>query len=147
MSRLEALIRQFHLDWMIDSFSPSSLALPALEKALDATNITVEALEEQLDSNPHRVEAFLQALSTTVNPEMLLMAWRAICGARIASVHLEFKYRAEFTLVVTLEDESGKSAQYSTTDISDAGLLRHFGIAKLDSDPIYDGFYPIHLQD
>jgi len=158
-TRLERLVRDCGLGWMIDWYSSPEEAMDFLRETLARTTresqsrleasapvFSEEMLAEEYERSPHKVAAFLQALGSTRSPQMLLMVWRIIQGMEIAAVELDYRSRTRFSLKVTLTSPYGDTPeQYQSDDIDDAALLRHFGITKIDDKPQFDGFYPLRL--
>jgi hypothetical protein len=73
------------------------------------------------------------------------MVWRILQGLSIHRVELEYTEQKSFRLVVLLarpDDTGGQPEEYSSSDINDAKLLRHFGITTTNSSPLFDGFFP-----
>jgi hypothetical protein len=158
-SPLGRLLHECQLDWLVDSQPDPRRALAALSGTLEAIGeesrarfgnegpqLSERSLAEEYERNPHKVTAFLQALGATASPQMLLMAWRIIQGAEIRSLRITYESRDSFHLALTLASpRNGTAEEYETDDISDASLLRHLGIMKIDGQPVFDGFYPLRL--
>jgi hypothetical protein len=157
---LEQLLRDNDLGWMIDMYSPPERAIPSLLEQL--THLTEEfgkrfgydvsfapeQLEAEAQRNPHKIRAFLQALAATGKVDMLLMVWRILQGLTIRRVVLKYAEQASFQLVVALArpgEEGNEPEEYSSDDINDAKLLRHFGITTIDRRPLFDGFFPLRI--
>lgn len=156
---LENLLRANDLGWMIDLHAPPERAVETLSKRLSAAErelqarlrckepLCSESLEAAAVGNPHKVRAFLQALAASGNPTMLVMVWRILQGLSIDAVRMEYGARDSFSLTVRLArsayEEGADPEIYETRDIADAALLRHFGIAKVDGRPLFDGFFPM----
>jgi hypothetical protein len=155
---LEQLLRGNDLGWMIDMYSPRERAIPFLLEQL--TRLTVEfrtrfgydvsfapeQLRAEVQRNPHKIRAFLQALAATGKIDMLLMVWRILQGLSIRRVVLDYAEQTSFQLVVVLarpDEEGDELEEYSSDDINDAKLLRHFGITTIDGRPLFDGFFPL----
>ena len=158
---LERLLRSNGLGWMIDKYARRDRAIPALLEQLErvatayrtrtrvATPFTPEALEAEAEQNPHKVSAFLQALTTSCSAEMLVMVWRILQGLSIREVLMNYREREVFNLTVTLArtgDGQESLEEYQSQDINDASLLRHFGIATISGQPLFDGFYPLRVK-
>lgn len=77
---------------------------------------------------------------------MLVMVWRVLQGARIREAQMEYRELNAFRLRFTLADGE-RTDVYESYDISDAVLLRHLGIAKVQGQPLFDGFYALRLAD
>jgi hypothetical protein len=146
---------------MIDMYSPPDRAIPALLEQLDqvatayrtkirvAVPFTPEALEAEAEQNPQKVRAFLQAIGTSSSVEMLVMVWRILQGLSIREVTMNYREREAFRLTVTLARPGEGQAileEYQSQDINDAALLRHFGIATISGQPLFDGFYPLRVK-
>jgi hypothetical protein len=158
-SLLARLLHECQLDWLVDSYADPRGALSAPSATLEAIGVESTArfgiggpqlsehsLAEQYERNPHKVAAFLQALGTTSSPQMLLMAWRIIHGAEIKSVRMAYEAGDSFHLAVTLTSpRNGTPEDSETDDISDASLLRHLSVMKIDGQPGFDGFYLLRL--
>ncbi len=155
---LERLLRDYDLGWMIDMYSPRDRAVPdllnKLERLTDGfrsrfghdVSFSPETLRAEAERNPHKARAFLQALGTSGNQDMLLMVWRILQGMTIRDVKMDYREQESFSLIVTLartSQEHDDLEEYHTNDIKDAALLRHFGIMKVDSRPLFDGFFPL----
>ena len=154
---LEQLVRENDLGWMIDKYHPRERAIPKLLEQLTAMthefrtkfgydlSFSPEQLSAESKRNPHKIRAFLQALAASGKVEMLLMVWRILQGLSIKRVMLDYAEESSFRLTVVLArpcDEGGGSEEYSSEDISDALLLRHFGITKVSKRPLFIGFFP-----
>jgi hypothetical protein len=154
---LEQLLRGNDLDWMIDMYSPRERAIPFLLDQLARLTVEFrnrfgyevsfapEQLRAEVERNPHKIRAFLQALAATGKTDMLLMVWRILQGLSIRRVELDYAEQTSFQLVVVLarsDEEGGDLEVYSSDDINDAKLLRHFGITTIDGRPLFDGFLP-----
>ena len=46
-------------------------------------------------------------------------------------------------LEITLEYPTGMPSKFSSNDLFDAEVLKHFGMFKLDNRPVLDGYYPL----
>jgi len=104
---------------------------------------TEENLLREYQRSPHKVRAFIQALTESDSPDMLLMAWRVLQGMEIERVELNYILSQRFAIRVTLRSPYGDEPEiYTSDDIDDAALIRHFGIMKMDEKPVFDGFYP-----
>jgi hypothetical protein len=156
-SVLEQLLRENDLGWMIDLYAPNDRAVPAFLEQLEKitagfrarfgyeVSFAPEALRGEAERNPHKIRAFLQALAVSGNTEMLLMVWRVLQGLNIREVAMNYHELETFNLRVTLahpDDGQGELETYSTRDINDAALVRHFGITTIDGRPLFDGFLP-----
>jgi hypothetical protein len=155
---LERLLRDNDLGWMIDTYAPREQAVPNLLDLLERLAIAFrgklnrdvsfapEILHAESKRSPHKVRAFLQALGISGSLEMLLMVWRMLQGLNIHEVAMHYREREEFSLSVTLANPESQQVElemYSTSDINDAALLRHFGVTTLDKRPLFDGFFPL----
>jgi hypothetical protein len=158
---LEQLIRDNELGWMIDMYSPPDRAIPFLIEQL--TRLTAEfrnrfgyevsfapeQLRAEAARNPHKIRAFLQALAASGSMDMLLMVWRILQGLSIREVTMNYVEQEAFRLVVTLArpgQDQDDLETYSSDDINDAALLRHFGITTVDGRPLFDGFFPLRKK-
>jgi hypothetical protein len=160
---LETLLRENGLGWMIDMYAPPDQAIPTYASLLDrvaaeyrsrcgvAVSFTPQTLQAEAERNPHKVQAFLQLLRPDRSPAMLVMVWRVLQGLSISEVVMNYRERESFRLGFTLARpaESGQDQleTYESTDISDAALVRHLGVAKVGGKPLFDGFYALRLQD
>ena len=157
---LESILRQCNLGWMIDSFSPPDQALEYWMNALAAVGreyqmrfgdssikFSEEMLVAEFEQSPHKVAAFLQALSGTRSPQMLVMAWRILQGMEIESVELGYQKNISFSLIMKLKAPYNSEPElYESKDIDDAKLMRHLGIIKIAGKPVFDNFYPLRLE-
>lgn len=158
---LERLLRANSLGWMIDMYAPKDRAIPFMLEQLDGVMaeyrrrlgvqvaLTPEALTAEAERNPHKVRAFLQALAATRSREMLVMVWRILQGLSIREVKMNYREQEVFSLVVVLarpRAEQDGLEQYDSGDISDAALVRHFGITTVDGRPLFDGFFPLRQK-
>ena len=154
---LEQLLRGNDLGWMIDMYSPRERAIPYLMDQLARLTVefrnkfrydvsfSPEQLRAEAERNPHVIRSFLQALAATGKMDMLLMVWRILQGLSISEVTLNYVEQASFRLVVVLAmpgEEGIQREEYSSDDINDAKLLRHFGITTVNGRPLFDGFFP-----
>lgn len=155
---LYELLRENDLGGWIDDFVPNGQALPhLLSKLAELTTLargrfgpeisfSPEALRQEALHNPRKIRAFLQALRITDNAEMLLMVRRVLDGLSIREVAMNYREQESFGLRVVLarpNHEGGALETYTSDDISDAALLRHFGILRMDGQPVFDGFYAV----
>ena len=155
---LERLLRENELGWMIDMYSPPEAAVPYLLEQLAGlagefqsrfgcrVSFAPETLQAEAERNPHKVRAFLQALGATSNRHMLVMVWRIVQGLSIREVAMTYREQDAFKLRVTLArsgEDKDELETYTTEDIHDAALLRHFGVTTVDRRPLFDGFYPL----
>lgn len=154
---LEELVRRAGEDWLIDWYVPKKAALPHLLAMLDQADarlrqrypaadpgINEQSLLAEFQRSPHKVRAFLQAVGETDSPDMLVMAWRLLQGSEVAEADLHYQSRKRFTLRVKLTSpEGGAEEVYESDDIDDAAMFRHFGILKMDDQPVLDGFYAL----
>lgn len=158
---LERLIRANDLGWMIDMYAPPEKAIPFLIDQLNRLGVefrakygyessfTPEQLHAEAARNPHKIRAFLQAIAASGSMDMLLMVWRILQGLSIRRVEMNYIEQKEFTLVVTLArpgQDHDDLETYSSDNINDAALLRHFGITTVDGLPLFDGFFPLRRK-
>ena len=95
-----------------------------------------------------KVRAFLQAVVSSATPKMLVMVWRIQEGMNIEAIEMNYSLSKEsFSLTVTLASPyvNGAPETYTSNNIDDAALVRHFGIMKMGDAPIVDGFYALHM--
>ncbi len=154
------IVRDVNEDWLLDWHSGTESQAAAdlcgrLEEAAQAyqrrfpicgpfLSLSVENVVKESEVNTQRVKAFLQALGASSNPDMLAMVWRVLHGSTIQRVRLEHEHSERFLLEVTVHDEHMPSEEVFTSyDIHEAALLRHFGILIMDDKPVFDGFYPL----
>jgi len=157
---LEEIIRQAGEDWLIDTCVPPDAAIPRLQQTLEQLQATAgarlgnlapefseQALLQEYRRNPAGVRAFLQVLGGRRSPEMLLMAWRIIHqGMELKSIELTYRRQATFNATVVLESPDGtEDAPYRSNNIHDFALFRHIGILEIDTNPVFEGFYPLHI--
>lgn len=158
---LDRLLREYDLGWMIDQHTPKDQAIPSLLKLLGEVRdeyqrrvqvdgpFTPDALAAEAKGNPHRVRAFLQSLAASRSPDMLVMVWRVLQGLRIRQLDMSYHELTAFRLVVVLarpgEDQDGLES-YSSGDIKDAALVRHFGISTIEGRPLFDSYYPLRKK-
>jgi hypothetical protein len=146
---------------MIDMYAPKDGAVPFLLEQLDGVMaeyrrrirvdvaLTPEALTAEAERNPHKVRAFLQAMAATRSREMLVMVWRILQGLSIRQVDMHYREQDSFRLVVVLARPGADQdvpEEYSSHDIKDAALVRHFGITTVDGRPLFDGFFPLRQK-
>ena len=158
---LERLLRENDLGWMIDMYAPRDRAVPVLLEQLAkltaefakrfkyAASFAPETLRAEAERNPHKIRAFLQALGASGNPDMLLMVWRILHGLTVREVAMSYREQESFRLNVTLAQrgpERDELEAYSSNDINDAALVRHFGITTVDHRPLFDGFFPLRKR-
>jgi hypothetical protein len=156
---LERLLRGNDLGWMIDKYAPKDRAIPFLLEQLEkasteyrrriAVDVSFqpEALLAESERCPHKVRAFLQALAISRSPEMLVMVWRILQGLRIHEVTMNYREQEAFRLGVVLACPGGdEDPPYSSDDINDAALVRHFGITTVNGAPLFDGFFPLRKK-
>lgn len=159
---LENLLRCNGLEWMIDLYGPADKVIRGLLELLEQVSIeyetrfatsvsfSPESLVAEGERNPHKVKAFLQALGISNSAQMLVMVWRIAQGARIREVEMTYLERRNFSLVVRLAHADGvgeRVDEYRSTDVNDASLIRHFGIATISGTPLFEGFYPLRVKD
>jgi hypothetical protein len=159
----ERLIRDAGQGWLIDWHAPKHQALPHLRAMLANANdravarlggrapiLTPESLIAAYQRNPHKVRAFLQVTASITTPDILVMVWRILQGMNVSKLTVEYQSEQRFKMSVELSplnDSDGEQESYESEKIEDAVILRHFGIMKRDGAPIFDGFFPLNLQD
>ena len=160
VSTLEEAIRDAGEGWLIDRFSPPEGAIPYLRQVIatvheqarqrfgeNSPKLSEDALIENYRQHRTKVKGFLQVLSGTRTPDMLLMAWRIIQGMEIKEVTVSYHRKQDFRLRVVLELPYGGSDEiYESTKIQDFALFRHIGIMEIDGKPVFDGFYALNLK-
>lgn len=159
---LEALLRTNDLASMIDVWHPADKVLEGLLNLLERVAseyrrrfgprvvFSTEELDAEAKRNPHKIKAFLQALGISNSPEMMVMVWRILEGSRVREVNLAYTERQRFLLDVCLAptgDGEDALEHYRSTDINDATLLRHFGVAIMNGQPLFEGFYPLNVSE
>jgi hypothetical protein len=62
---------------------------------------------------------------------------------QIADLQMRYSLESSFMLSVTLQSSFSdlEAELYTSEDINDAALLRHFGIMKVNNRPVFDGFF------
>lgn len=159
---LRNLLDVHGLTWMIDAYHPADKVVQSLLDLLDRVaaeyhrrvgqtlSFNPQELQAEAKRNPHKIKAFLQALAISNSPEMLVMVWRILQGLTIREVTMEYREREGFFLDIGVShrgDAEGVLEQYHSTDINDATLIRHFGIAAIRGEPLFEGFYPLRVKD
>jgi len=152
---LEELIRHSGEGWILDWFKPREKAVEHLKRLLEQVNAaasqrfpggSVRLAEKDLiadyQRSRHKVRAFIQSMSESRTPEMLLMVWRVLQGMEIERIDMRYILGTRFELEVALRSPYGDPPEtYKSDDIDDAALIRHFGIMKMNGGPVFDGFY------
>ncbi|HQU44157.1 MAG TPA: hypothetical protein PK867_15160 [Pirellulales bacterium] len=158
---LENLLRANGLAWMMDAYHPADKVLRGLLELLERVaaeyqrrlglkvSFSPPQLEAEAKRNPHKVKAFLQALGFSNSPEMLVMVWRILQGLSVREVKVNYREHEGFALDVclVLPGDGEDLERYHSTDINDATLLRHFGVATINGEPLFEGFYPLRVKD
>ena len=153
---LQALVRAADPSGFYDrllSAPPSYAAVGELLEAADAVatgrfsdgsvRLRLDDLIRLHAQAPHQVLAFVQALTETGSPEMLVMVWRILRGMRIENVDLRYAATASFRMAVTLRPQRGTDEErYESDDVFDFNLLRHVSLSKVRGRPMLDGFFP-----
>lgn len=160
---LEQVIRECGVDSLLDDFSSSEEALRTISAQLrdanaaaqeilesDAPIISEQSLFDAFSTNRHKATAFLQAMRVFGDCKMLVMAWRVIMqGLQIAQLEIQYEIQTAFSMEITLRP-SGRgnrdSETYTSDNIEDVNLLKHFGIMRHDDKPVFDGFYPLRAR-
>jgi hypothetical protein len=109
-------------------------------------NFSEEMLAAEFEQSPHKVAAFLQAISGTKSPQMLVMAWRILQGMEIESIELGYQKNLSFSLIMKIKSPYSSPEVYESEDIDDAKLIRHLGIMKIGGKPVFDSLYPLRLE-
>ncbi|MEX0718498.1 MAG: hypothetical protein WD066_18035 [Planctomycetaceae bacterium] len=157
LDRLEVSIRDAGEGWLLDYFVPREKALPHIRGVLAAIEreahekgvapFDEEVMLNELERNPHRVRAFFQLLGGTRTPAMLLMAWRVMLGMEVRSAKLSYERAKAFHFEVVLVSPYGDPPEaYSSENVNDLAILRHFGVTQIGGKPIIDGFYPLRTR-
>ena len=157
--QLESLLRDRGLAWAVDMFAPSSEAaayyLDALDRLeryvagreLGSIPFSPESLRKLAAVSSYKADAFLQALVSIRSTPILCAAWRILQGMEIASVEMRYVRLSHFELrVVLCSPYDGTEEKYESDDINDAVFVRHLGQAKLDTKPLFDGFYALRQK-
>jgi hypothetical protein len=160
---LENLIRDSGQGWLIDWYAPKDAALSNLRSVLEqataagkqrlgaiAPDLSPETLIAAYQRNPHKVTAFLQVIGSIRTPDFLVMVWRILQGMNVGRLSVEYRSEQRFKMQIELNspNESGvEPERYESENIDDSVILRHLGTMKMDGKPVFDGFYPLNLQD
>jgi hypothetical protein len=108
--------------------------------------VTVSEFIADYSSNALRVKAILQAAAFKCSANMLAMMWMVELGARLSTLDVSFHSRTDFLLTVSLTlPSSGATVEFESAEIWDLAVLRFVGIAKADSRPVLEGFYPMRV--
>ena len=160
-STLEETIRQSGEGWLLDWLAPPGEAIDHIQRTIRAVNkrarkrlgvkapdISEKELIEEYRRNPQQVRAFFQALGGTPTPDMLLMVWRIIKGIEVKNVQIQYHRQESFRVEVILQSPSGDEDDetYTSTDIDDFSLFRHFGVLEIDGRPVFHGFYALRVR-
>ena len=144
------LEKPFEREYVIDSFREK--LREASQEALarfgpGAPQFTEESLVAEYQINPHKARAFLQGLIARMTAPMLVLSWRILQGMHVQEVEVSYRERATFKLRIVLNSPYGDGQEdiYESSDIWDASVLRHLGIAKVNGTPVFDGFIPLKL--
>ena len=158
---LEKVIRQSGEGWLIDWYKPRSEAIDNIRRTLaevdrrakarlggDTSDLTELALLEEYKRNPLRVKGFFQILGSSCTPDILVMAWRLIQGMEIKKIDLEYQRQTSFQMRIILESPCGaEDHPYISSDVNDSKIFRHIGIMKIETAPVFDGFYPLRVRE
>lgn len=157
--RLTAIIHECGEDWLLRAFGDEAHSLGHVKRVIEQSissyghrfavsrievALNEEGILEELEQNQHKVKAFLQAVGASSSAEMLLMVWRILQGDAINSIHVTYLLESTFRIEIELVDQQGQTSAFTSDDIDDAALLRHFGIMKMKDQPCFDGFYAFH---
>lgn len=161
----EKMLRAAGQGWYLDinksfGLDDKATALATLRKTLHKTDeraqerlgsnaprLTPEVLHEMFQSNALKLKVvgFLESLTVTANPDILVMVWRIEEGWDIAEVRLDYELLTRFNLYVRLRSPRGLSPsrpdeEYESSDIKDAGIMQRFGRTKRNDRPVFDGY-------
>jgi hypothetical protein len=100
----------------------------------------VDVLNELL-SNPTRLAAFVQTFAMPMTNPIRAMVYLILGGARVVELQYAYSRSSTSDLHVTLETVSHDRLEFGSTELWDAEVLRHFGLAKLGDKPLVDGYF------
>ena len=77
---------------------------------------------------------------------MVALVWRIVQGDTIQRIGMHYEYEASFELSVSIENQvTTRTAEFTFDRIEDATFLRHLGIMRDGSKPVFDGYYALNL--
>jgi len=149
---IENVARQVGEDWTVAQPDMISALKKALQSAGEWANkegrkivLNEAALYALHQKDPYKARAFIQALASSASGGMIVMVWKMLEGAEIETLELTYEDRSKFHMRICLT-LGNEREHYETDDINDAALIRHLGILKINDQPRFEGFYPLHLK-
>jgi hypothetical protein len=92
--------------------------------------------------NAHRVYMLLEAIAFQCSPEILVMAWMVLLGARIERVEYKYVREDSSALAVTLQlSDLTTEVTFQSSEHWDAAALRFLALSKANDQPMIEGFH------
>jgi hypothetical protein len=97
-------------------------------------------------SDVTRFKPLVQTFAAPMTTPMRTMVFCVLDGAQIKGIRFEYRFKAKAVLDVEVQFDSGEAATFSSDDLWDAEVLRHFGLMKLSGKPVVDGYFAFRKQ-
>jgi len=98
-------------------------------------------LQDRIMSDVDRYKPLVQTFALPMTTPMRAMVLCILEGAQVQRIGFDYSLKQRANIQVELEFESGEWASFSSADVWDAEVLRHFGLMKIDAAPVIDGYY------
>lgn len=157
-ARVKEVFEEFGLGWWVRAGGSNEFFFNHIETLLTAVHAAYArrhgpgfdpfGIFNTARSGDWRIRAFLQAISASSSPNMLVMAWRIIQGMDIETLEMIYHSQKSFRLCVTLISPYGEVEKepYISEKIEDAALVRHLGIMRMNGRPVFAGFSPLKID-
>lgn len=98
-------------------------------------------LQTRILADVDRYKPLVQTFASPMTTPMRAMVLCILEGAQVQRIGFDYSLKQRANIQVELEFESGERASFSSADVWDAEVLRHFGLMKIDAAPVIDGYY------
>lgn len=102
----------------------------------------IEQMVDQQDSLKPLIQTFASPMTNSIRAMVLAV----LRGANVLNFSASYVYRQQSHLVVRVGFPTGEESEFTTDDLWDFEVLRHFGLMKISGLPAVDGYYAFRKQ-
>lgn len=105
------------------------------------------SLVERLVDDAAALKPLIQTFASPMSSSYRAMVLCVIEGANVLSMTVDYRYAQRSRIVVEVEFHgTGESSSFSSDDLWDFEVLRHFGLMKMSGRPAIDGYYAFRKE-
>lgn len=157
--KLQQLLEGAGVGWAVsgrsdDAFTLVERDIQELDGFLDAKkrvsrtlrHYAPKGLFHYILANSQKMKPLIQTLVAPLSTEIRAMVFFLLTGSKVAEVSYRFKRLKRSALKITVTLPDGIDMSFSSREIWDCDVLRHFGLMKANDAPVIEGYHSFTFE-